>query len=215
MRKTNVADARKMGLLPSVTEVIRLLAKEGLVKWQIETALSGVDPRDEASKAASMGSVIHNLIEIHLAPLEVDDLGKDPIKAHLTEEEEERVNLIMEKVYPILEADFEKGMAEKVVVGEKTAGMIDWHGYYKNALTINDFKTQKTKEGKCVFYDEWLYQLCGYRKATGDRSQLMNTIISTTEPGVIKTKIWSDEDIERGTKVFSLLEDLFYTIKKL
>lgn len=111
-------------------------------------------------------------------------------------------------------SDF-SGIPEKVVVGEKSAGKMDFHGYYKGNLTICDFKTRDTKEGKGTFYDKDLYQLCGYKKATKDSSQLMNVIISRNEPGVVLTKIYKDEDIERGTRIFTLLEDLYYEIKKL
>lgn len=52
MRKTTLADARKLNLLPSVTGIIKLLHAEGLVRWRIEQAclavLTAPRPAEEA-----------------------------------------------------------------------------------------------------------------------------------------------------------------------
>ena len=42
MRKTTLADARKLGLLPSVTTLMRVLHKQALVDWLIEQACLAV-----------------------------------------------------------------------------------------------------------------------------------------------------------------------------
>lgn len=193
LRDTTVRDARKHGWLPSVTEILKLLASPGLDNWKVEQALKGNDPRELAQEAADKGTVIHDAMEQYILHGTKGDLHENVIKF----------------------LDDFKGEAEKVIVGDKSAGKMDFHGYYKGALTICDFKTQDTKEGKANFYDKYLYQLCGYKLATGDVSSLLSVVISRNEPGVIQTKLWKPEDVERGTKIYTLLEDLFYAIKKL
>lgn len=94
-RPTTLSDARKMGLLPSVTTILKTLHREALVNWMIEQACLAVltTPRqdsedldafvqrvlhtdrvqDEESKLArDRGTAIHNAIESAFASEPVD-----------------------------------------------------------------------------------------------------------------------------------------------
>lgn len=94
-RATTLADARKLGLVPSVTTILKALHKEALVNWLIEQACLAVltSPRsdgeeldafvqrilhtdrvqDEESKIArDKGTAIHNAIEAKFMGLEAD-----------------------------------------------------------------------------------------------------------------------------------------------
>ena len=55
MRKTTLADARKLGLVPSVTTILKVLAAPALESWKIEQACLALltsprqaDERDDA-----------------------------------------------------------------------------------------------------------------------------------------------------------------------
>lgn len=82
-RPTTLRDARKLGLLPSVTSILKLSAKPGLERWKAEQVLlAGLtlpmkpgeketewikrvweDSQEQAAKAAERGTEIHAAIE--------------------------------------------------------------------------------------------------------------------------------------------------------
>lgn len=86
-RAVTVADARKIGLLPSVTNVLGVLAKPGLDAWKVEQGIMAAltlpraqdepldafahrvvaDMGDQVEKAADFGTAIHNACEVFQA----------------------------------------------------------------------------------------------------------------------------------------------------
>jgi len=84
---------------------------------------------------------------------------------------------------------------------------------------LADVKTQKTKKDKKIeTYPEWCWQLAAQKhlvKRTGGQvTHCINIVLSSTEPGRMEFKTWSDDDIAHGLKVFYALRDVFYLSRK-
>src|SRR5262245_60719346 len=154
-RPVTLADARKVRALPSVTNVLGILAKPGLEAWKIEQGIIAAltlprieaEPLDafahrvvtdmgaQVEKAADFGSAIHSACEVYAANKE---LPEDPkVRLHLEawcrwfDENVERVEC-METVF----VHYEHGYAGRVDMVAKLRGL-GW--------AVVDFKTQKVK----------------------------------------------------------------------
>ena len=193
-RPTNIADCRKLGLFPSVTQVLRLLAKPGIEIWKQEQLLlvaltsprlpdEGLDAfikrvlsvdkeQDaEAAKARELGTRIHDAIEAALSFNAIDQ------------------NELAVFVQPVVAAVKEMGnvmATEKIMVGEGYAGRIDaiLDG---NEITVVDFKTTKSLPKES--WTEHQIQLAAYAMALGNSSgkkiKTVNIYISTINVGKI------------------------------
>jgi ATP-dependent exoDNAse (exonuclease V) beta subunit len=210
MRPTTLRDAKKMGLIPSVTTILRVLDKPALTAWRIEQAVLAVlttpkladEPLDafikrvlttdreqdaEASKARELGTSIHDALE--------QALGNWPYE-----------EAFAPYVLPVLDAIKPLGnvlATEKIMVGEGYAGRIDaiLDG---NEITVVDFKTTKTLPKSS--WTEHQLQLAAYAKSLGNsgdkKINTANIYISTVDAGkivVCKNPDWQ-ETFERGFK---------------
>ncbi len=202
-RPVTIADARKNGWLPSVTTVLKCLAKPGLEDWKTEMACLAVltAPRidgealdafvhrvlhveqqqnQEAAKARDLGTEIHDAME---HALKGDSIPGD----------------MAIYVDPALEKLKQFGIVtgtEQIVVGDGYAGKLDAI-FQGNRITIMDFKSAKTlpKSGSWL---EHRLQLGAYAQAI-DKSaehntdiQTANLYISTSEPGKVHLDIHAD-----------------------
>lgn len=201
VRPTTLRDAKKLGLLPSVTTLCKILDKPALTAWKVEQAVLTVltSPRlpdeatdafvkrvlqvdreqdAEASKARELGSFIHESIENALN-------GEDWISD---------VDIY---VRPVLEALKEFGKSTKtemIVVGNGYAGRVDCVFETDSVITIIDFKTTKNLPKES--YPEAKLQLSAYAAGLGNTGnkiiQTANIYISTTEAG--KIAIFAHDD---------------------
>lgn len=223
-RNTTVRDARKLGLVPSVTTILGLMSDSGLEHWkrtEVCKAAFETSPSDTAAmglkeytahiialsgkkgrEAREFGTEIHLVIEHYLKTQERMDYFENII------------NRFIIPIYDFLDAADLKGTSEGAKVfelnGLKYAGTID---YYDDEC-IKDYKTQSTKDGKFTIYPKWLYQLSGYNVHL-KRKTAKIIMISSTEPGLIKEHVYSWEDMKRGQVVFESLLKAFYYHKGL
>lgn len=191
-RPTTLADARKLGLLPSVTTILRSLHKQALVDWLIEQACLAVltSPRkegedldafvdrvlhvervqDQESEAAKdRGTIMHNALEAAFS-----GKGFEP------------------EVWPWVEKAFvdigKRGRTigtEVIVCGEGYAGKIDLIQETDHEVWLWDWKTSK-KLPKGDAWPEHRLQLAGYAAAwaRGDKPiRTGNVYISTVDQG--------------------------------
>jgi CRISPR/Cas system-associated exonuclease Cas4 (RecB family) len=211
MRATTLRDAKKLGLLPSPTSILRILDKPALNSWRIEQSVLTVitSPRAsdeeidafvkrvlqvdkeqdaESLKARELGSQIHANIE---SALKGNSHSSDLDKF----------------VSPAVSTALDFGIAievEKILVGDGYAGKTDCICENDLFITVIDFKTTKTLPKES--YPEAKLQLSAYAAAlgnTGDKQiQTANIYISTTEPGKIATFVHQDwqETFEQGFK---------------
>jgi hypothetical protein len=197
LKNTTLADARKMELFPSVTNILGVIAKPGLDKWklkQVATAAFNSPPDgkesldyyadriieaafDQVVEAADLGSRIHDALE--------KILEGEPVEPDL-----------LPYVQPTITWKQEKGLIftdrEIVLVNgpEGYAGRCDVIGKGKAGQpVILDYKTRKTEPGKpATPYDGQGAQLAAYAVAYWGEDMLRevtaaNVFISTTEPG--------------------------------
>jgi hypothetical protein len=190
MTKTTLAHARRLGLMPSVTTILRILDKPALTAWKVEQAILSVmtTPRiadetdddfvlrvlstdkvqdEERDASAKLGTDIHAAIAGALDGKQIDES-------------------LAVYVLPVVEAcgKFGKLVAsEKIVCGDGYAGKFDALFDQDGVLTLVDFKT--TRKLPKASYPEHRLQLAAY--AVIERAQLTaNIYISTSEPGIIK-----------------------------
>lgn len=197
MRNVTVTDARKLGLFPSVTNILGVIAKPGLDKWKLQQVAKAAFNRppdgkesaeyftdriiesafDQVVDAADFGSRIHDALE--------KIFEGEPVEEEL-----------QPYVQPTLDWKREKGLTfthreiTLVNAGEGYAGRCDVIAKGKKGqLVILDYKTRKTKEGeKVTAYDGQGMQLAAYAVAHWGEAMLekvtaANVFISTTEPG--------------------------------
>ena len=211
MRPTTLRDAKKLGLIPSVTTVLRVLDKPALTSWKIEQAVLAVmttpklsgeaddafikrvlttdrEQDAEAAKARELGTRIHDAIE---AALSFNAINQDELAVY---------------VAPVVAACKSLGNAlatEKIMVGEGYAGRIDaiLDG---NEITVVDFKTTKTLPKESWW--EHQLQTAAYCAALGNtgnkRIKSCNIYIDTINAGkifVCQNPDWQ-ETFERGFK---------------
>jgi ATP-dependent exoDNAse (exonuclease V) beta subunit len=211
MRPTTLRDAKKLGLLPSATTLLKILDKPALTAWKVEQAVLTVltSPRlaseeidafikrvlhtdkeqeEEASKARELGSQIHDAIEKALSG-------------------EEFGPALAAYVAPVIAAVNGLGKVtatEKIIVGEGYAGRLDAIVETDSTITVLDFKTTKNLPRES--YPEAKLQLSAYAKALGNTGkktiQTANIYISTTEQGKIAVFGHADcmETFEKGFK---------------
>lgn len=171
-RPTTLADARKLNLLPSVTTILKILHKQGLVDWLIEQACLAVlttpkpaeEPLDafvqrvlheervqdqEAAAARELGTDMHNGLEALFNGEQIeDDLRPwiEPAYQHV------------KAMCPVTLG------VEKIVCGNGYAGKIDFIGNGEDTTWIIDFKTTKKLPEKGSWSEHRL-QLAAYAMA--------------------------------------------------
>jgi hypothetical protein len=194
MRPTTLRDARKLGLVPSVTTILRALDKPALNNWRIEQAVLSVltAPRlageatdafvkrvlqvdreqdAESVKAMELGSDIHAAIE--------SALSDEPYSGSL--------RAFVEPVVALVRSFGSVVATERVVVGDGYAGTTDALTYGGPQVIVWDFKTAKTLPTSS--WPEARLQLSAYAQTIGNTGsshiRTANIYISTTEPGKI------------------------------
>lgn len=227
MRPVNVRDARKLGLLPSVTNVLLVIEKRPLTLWKIEQGILAAltlpklesesldhyaarvaqDAEQESKKAADFGTRVHAQADrfITTGLIDLDDVETAP---------------------------FAQCFAR-------------WWADNDSMFTgfIVDFKTQGRAESPMNFYDEWCWQLAAYQDALsgsvpagvtterivtsqrgyggrldyahdgGGQLGCASVAISSKTPGLIEVKKWSTEEVENGKRIFFAALELWKLLK--
>jgi hypothetical protein len=230
-RPTSLRDARKLGLFPSVTNVLSILAKPGLDAWKQEQAILAaltlprtegetlddfakrvlVDMTSEVGRAADLGSAVHAAIEGYA---QGRWLPEDKGVARLFEPARQWFDKEVIAVHSveIATAHLEWGYAGRVdlVATLRSTGR----------PTVIDFKTQKTrrdKDGnfKPILHDTWPLQLEAYRMALASRDKgladaaIASVVIGSTDPVPVVVKVWDDADKDGYFRAFLAARDLW------
>jgi len=218
LRNTTIRDARKLGLLPSVTTILSVLAKPGLENWKQQQILMSAltmprvegeteqeyisriirDSKEQGIKAADEGTRIHGAIEQHYLT------GTHPIEygAH---------------VVGVVEAVSDKfgkqnWIAEKSFATSLYGGKVDLH----SSEVVIDFKTKEFTEDKLPeAYDENIIQLAAYSRGLNiPHARLANVFVSRNVPGLVHIVEHDEEEIEHGMIMFVALLNLWMNIKR-
>lgn len=225
-RAVTLRDARTLGLLPSVSTILRLEAKPQLERWKIEQAclacmtlprLDGEDDsafmsralrdsQEQSFKAAARGTHIHGLIEKSI-PHGHCMWGDD--------NEQAIVNAVLAKLNTMFPGYH--WAPERSFASAKFGGKIDLHGVKGDTAVVIDFKTKsKLDPTKKLAYDEHCAQLAAYAYGLGAPiSRCVNLFVDTDIPGVLVVHEWSTDERDKGWLAFGHLLNLWYCRKDL
>ncbi len=234
-RPTTLRDARKLNLVPSVTNILGVIAKPELTAWLQEQAVMAAltlpriagETEDAFAKrvvtdslttrdgAADFGTAFHHGAERVAHTLEVD--RADLLSAWLNRYRDWfQANALTTR------------WTEKVLVHQEwgyagTADLLIEHAVH--GLTLVDFKTTKLKvlpdgqRAKFSPYKTWCYQLAAYRRAllpslgfgttSGEPVKCMNLVINSVEPSAPIEHVWSESEMQRGWTAFEAARRLW------
>jgi hypothetical protein len=204
--------------LPSVTNVLGVIAKPELVEWKMTQAVLAAltlpriageelgvfakrvveDAQSQVKGAAEFGSAFHAGAEYVAKTLEVDPSG--PYAAWLN-----------------LHRDWFQARCNRVVWTERvlvnaelgyagTADLLVEHLEY--GLALVDYKTQGVKPGPGGrpsaprAYGSWCQQLAAYRRAIGKPMACLSVIVNSAEPSAPVEHLWSKEELRSGLESF-------------
>ena len=223
-RSTTLRDAKKLGLLPSVTTIMKAAASPGLEAWKMNQMMLAAltlprgegeneesfikriqaDSKEHARKAAERGTQVHTAIEQFFdGHINADDLP------------------YLEPVYKAVNNTFGNLVwaVEKSFATESGfAGKVDIHSRDGEGV-VADFKTKEfTKDTleKVAGFDENVMQLAAYRYGLNlPKARCANIFVSVTEPGLVVVKEWTQEELARGWAMFDALKTFYYAKTQL
>ena len=223
-RPTTLADAKRLGLLPSVSEIKGVLGKPGLEKWKVkQVALASMrltrkgEETDEyfsgriieeafrqVDDAAKLGSSIHREIERFFKHDWKEEFMADPKFG----------TYVSPVINWMISKDIHVENPEAVIVNQTYgyAGTSDCPFRWKKGAGIGvlDYKSRKTKPGEpCEPYDGEAMQIAAYAAAYWKEENLKycwgaNIYISTTEPGRVDLVMYRPEMLVAEFEIFKM-----------
>ena len=228
-RPTNVRDARRLKLLPSVTTVLNALGKSGLVNWQLEqVGLVAFDSRPTdgesreyyakrmvgASKettddAATAGSAIHAAIEAFYDKQEVPDDLLPYVSAVEAWRESKGLTFIERETILVNRERGYAGMCDVVALGSQ------------GQQTVIDWKTRKTIEDKPVrSYETEAMQVAAYAATRWGEEEILkrrvygaNVYVSRNEVGRVEVRAWMPEEVFEAYQAFLSCHQIWRYVK--
>lgn len=221
-RNTTVADARKMGLYPSVTSILGIMDKPQLTNWKIEQAIMSSltlpkeenetleeyakrivkDSRESTKKAAEHGSRMHECMEdILLGRAVSTDETLVPYIKTFTEWAEKNV----EKTY----------WCEKALVGAGYAGRCDAYVKLKGVGdSIIDLKNRKVNPRYEPFFETDIAQLWAYRSASENpKCACVSVVLASNDANKITSKVWDEDELYQAGIAFCAMQKVWAWVK--
>jgi hypothetical protein len=211
MRKTTIADARKLSLLPSCTTILKLLDKPALNKWKEEMACLAVLTA-KRNEGEELDAFVARVLTTERQQDEVGQIARDRgTEIHSGFEDYFSGKAISPELEPwirpainALIAYGELATSESVVVGRGYAGKVDLVQKCEDGLfRIWDIKSsRRLPDPKQGAYSEHKLQCAAYAKAWADKLEKAgypakiitgNVYVSTTTPGefvIIQHENW-------------------------
>lgn len=222
MRGTTLADARKLDLLPSVTTVLNVVAKDALTKWKVSQAVMSAltmtrnpgesdddfiarivhDSREQAKAAAEEGDRIHDACEQAMKGRPYDSSYTLHVEAAQAE---------LDRLFPeigdwIAEASF----AHELGYG----GKVDLHSPSSGIVVDYKSKDGDFSNNKKLDYDQNI-QLAAYQRGLILPANVCaNIFVSRTHPGKVSSHLWKLPSIAHGWEQFEAALRLWKAIKK-
>jgi len=220
-RPTTLRDAVRLGLYPSVTSILGILAKPGLEKWKLDqvalaTLRAPKQPQEsddywcnrvrtaafeQVEQAADLGTMIHGALEAAMAGEPFDPELRPYVEPVLEWKARVGIQIVERETRLVNRAEGFAGTADVLF------------RYGQNGIGILDYKTRKTKPGENVqAYDNQAMQLAAYGATywgpeNVERILAANIFISTTEPG--RMVVVKHETLARDWKAFRLVAALW------
>lgn len=213
-RATTLRDARTLGLIPSVTTIIKCAASPGLEAWKLNQMMLAAltlprhenepedqfiqrivsDSKEQARMAAERGTHVHAALEsMYMGVMHSDYM-----------EHQAATEKAVFEVFGERDWSTEKSFGHDLGFG----GKVDLHSRTGEGVVI-DFKTKEftfSDKDSVKAYDEHLMQLAAYRRGLGiPKARCANVFVSVTEPGLVVVHEWTPEDLDRGWQMFESL----------
>jgi hypothetical protein len=238
-RPTTLRDARKLDLLPSVTNILGVIAKPELTAWLQEQAVMAAltlpriagETEDAFAKrvvedslttrdgAADFGTAFHHGAERIAQTLEVDQA--DALSAWLNRYRDwfqENVLTCRWTEQRVVSTEFGYAGTADLLIEHKVHG-----------LCLVDLKTMKiprkaggpnvsgetpetTRETRVLPpkpYKSWAYQLAAYRKALGVEARCINLIVNSVAPETPIEHVWGEAEMDAGLRAFMAARELW------
>jgi hypothetical protein len=220
LRATTLRDARKLGLYPSVTEIIKCAASPGLDIWKQQQVMMAAltlprkldeteadfikrvmqDSKEEARLAAEGGQRVHASIEMFYRGEErfISQEYFGAMRAfHLA---------LMEWFGPLF-LDHELSAEQSFGCDLGYGGKVDLH----NSALLVDIKTKDEVSDKMELYDSHLMQMAAYRHGLGlgEDTRCAIAFITRTAPWKVVIVEADPAELRRGWLVFKALLDFW------
>ena len=218
-RPTTLRDARMMGLVPSVTTILKVAAKPGLEAWKLEQMLLSAltlprlsdeseqsfiarivtDSKETAKQAAERGTRIHESIEKWF------DGDKEVAHKQIASAFEEAVWDHF-KTHPHQPWKTERSFSSELGYGGKIDLYCEADQHAPTGIVLDAKTKEFGPDDKVIAYDEHLMQLAAYRMGLNlPFARCANVFASSTHPGEIRIFEWSEADLKRGWAMFKNL----------
>ncbi len=209
-RNTTLRDAKVLGLLPSVTSIIRLAAAPGLQRWLNEQLLLAAltstrqegeeeqayidriieEAGEQSKKARERGTLIHAYVQSGFEGATLDaEAYKYYISASNTLEDTFNNKIVWQ--------------CEKPFATERYGGKID----LISDEYIIDIKTTSKELGNIKLWDEHFMQLAAYDFNKDKKCGILYINTETAESQLIMA---TEEELNKGWDCFSALLDFYY-----
>lgn len=222
LRGTDLRDARKLSLVPSVTTVLSVLAKPALETWKVKQGILAAltlprepgeaddaylarvltDSREQAKAAAEEGTRIHDACECAVKGQPFPDAYLLHVRGALAK---------LNDLFP----DVDDWVAEASFAHESGyGGKVDLHS--PSTGIVCDYKTTDERSGSTKrFHWDQHYQLAAYQNGLClPRNACANIFVSRTEPGTAFAHKWSAEEVEDGWQVFAAALEVWKRLKR-
>lgn len=215
-RDSTLADARKHSWCPSVTTVLDVLAKPGLVRWQIDQAILATltlpkaphwpedeylrrirsDAGKQARDAAQEGTRIHDAIEKHYKGERYDDRYHAHVCGAVAE--------ITRSFPQVHDWVAEESFAHPSGYG----GRVDLHSRAFRIVLDSKSKDLAPDDNDRLAFDQYI-QCAACAEGLGIAGTcgtvtpaIANLFVSRTHPGIAKIHVWDAGFLERGICIF-------------
>ena len=205
-RPTNVTDARKLNLIPSVTNILSMKAKPALNVWLQDNAIMAAvntPQKDGEPREVWLSRIAEESERIGKEAAEWGTLLHEQIEQFSTGGAFMGTGEILDYVagYEQWHRDYVETVisAEQSIVNDLGyAGRLDLHVMLKDGRrAVIDAKSQKLNgKPKANFYIEWAMQLSAYGDCLREPSEplpiLMSVVIPSDKPGRVQVKEWDN-----------------------
>ena len=208
-RPTTLRDARKLGLVPSVTSIIRLAAAPGLERWKQQQILHSAltlpkdpawsedqwldaivkDSQEQGKKAMQRGTDIHAALEGG------DNEGEYGLHVMAAAK-------AMDDVFGDRTWAYERSFCHPSGFGGKVDANCD--------IAVIDYKTTEKDLADIKTWPEHAWQLAAYREGLGlptARCAIVYVNVASAEAKVIEL---SEDELKQGWACFKALADFWY-----
>jgi hypothetical protein len=215
LRSVNIKDAKAAKAVPSVTTVLNMAAKPGLVNWMIDQAILAAltlpkredeseadylkrvkqDSKQQGRDAADEGSRIHDAVENWMQGFKIDSKYEPYAQS---------VEAKIKETFGEHKWVHEESFAHPLGFG----GKVDLYTRSELAPANGVILDIKTKEfgpdDEVKGYDEHCTQLMAYAIGLGiPEARCANIFVSRTHPDQVRVIEWSKDDLWKSWKIFN------------